>query len=325
MRNAPWRKITNPSRRKFIACTAGAGIAVAMGSSRELAAQGTAVPTPERGRATAGTIVTNDGVTISYEDVGTGPPLVLIPGWGCTRNFFRKNIGPLSTSFRVIALDLRGHGDSQKVLWGHRISRYAEDVKNLIEALRLERVIAVGWSMGASITWSYLDLFRNAHLAGIVNIDQSPRQYNNEEWRYGTPACEDAEALARLTVRLGYDPAGEARRLVPQCFGDTYKPTAAEIESLAREIDKCPGAVRAAIMSDHTHLDWRDLFPQVKLPTLVCVGRQSKMFPWQGSAYVGQHIPGAKAVFFERSGHMSYYEEPDKFNQTVREFGLGLG
>ena len=66
----------------------------------------------------------------------------------------------------------------------------------------------------------------------------------------------------------------------------------------------------------------RSLFPQIRLPVLVCVGRQSKVFPWQGSAYVGEHIAGAKTVFFEHSGHMPFYEEPEKFNQVVREFVL---
>jgi pimeloyl-ACP methyl ester carboxylesterase len=69
-------------------------------------------------------------------------------------------------------------------------------------------------------------------------------------------------------------------------------------------------------------LDWRDLFPQIRLPVLVCVGRQSKIFPWQGSAYVGKHIPGAKTVFFEHSGHMPFYEAPEKFNHVVRDFVL---
>ena len=61
-----------------------------------------------------------------------------------------------------------------------------------------------------------------------------------------------------------------------------------------------------------------------RLPVLVCVGRQSKVFPWQGSAYVGEHIAGAKTVFFEHSGHMPFYEEPEKFNQAVREFVQSL-
>ena len=60
--------------------------------------------------------------------------------------------------------------------------------------------------------------------------------------------------------------------------------------------------------------------PNIKLPTLVCVARNSNVFDWHGSAWVGENIPGAKTVFFENSGHMLFWEEPDKFNQTVAEF-----
>jgi len=162
------------------------------------------------------------------------------------------------------------------------------------------------------------------HLAGHVSVDQSPRQYYNETWRLGQAGCYDAEALAILTVRLEYDAGGVARGMLPACFGETYQPTAEEVESLAREIDKCPPTVRADIMADHTHLDWRDLFPRIKLPVLVCVGRQSKVFPWQGAAYVGEHIPGAKIEFFEHSGHMPFYEEPEKFNEAVSTFVQSL-
>lgn len=156
--------------------------------------------------------------------------------------------------------------------------------------------------MGVAICWSYLDLFGPEHLAGHVSVDQSPRQYYNETWRWGQPGCYDTEALAMLTVRLEYDAGGVARGLVPACFGATYQPTPEEIEALAREIDTCPSTVRADIMADHTHLDWRDLFPQITLPVLVCVGRQSKVFPWEGSAYVGEHIAGAQTVFSNTAG-----------------------
>jgi pimeloyl-ACP methyl ester carboxylesterase len=269
-------------------------------------------------------ITTNDKATIYFEDKGQGRPLVMIPGWTCTHNFFSKNIDELAKSCRVIAVDPRAHGESEKVLWGHRISRYAKDIKDLIEALNLENVTLLGWSMGAAIAWSYIDLFGNAHLAGHVSVDQSPRQYYNETWRWGQPGCYDAEALAILTIRLEYDPASVARGLVPACFGDTYKFSAEEVEFLAKEIDRCPPQVRADIMADHTHLDWRDLLPQINLPALVCVGRESKVFPWQGSAYVGEHIPGARTVFFEHSGHMPFREEPDKFNQAVADFVCDL-
>lgn len=58
---------------------------------------------------------TNDGVQLYYEDVGEGRPLLLIPGWTCTHSFFQKNIIPLAQSCRVIAPDMRAHGDSETV------------------------------------------------------------------------------------------------------------------------------------------------------------------------------------------------------------------
>ena len=63
------------------------------------------------------------------------------------------------------------------------------------------------------------------------------------------------------------------------------------------EICKCPPYVRIEIMRDHTNLDWRDFIPHINLPTLVCVARNSNVFDWHGSAWVGENIPGARTVF----------------------------
>ncbi len=59
------------------------------------------------------TITTNDGAELYYEDTGTGKPLVMLHGWGCSTAFFQRNVA------------LRGHGESAKVEYSHRISRYA--------------------------------------------------------------------------------------------------------------------------------------------------------------------------------------------------------
>jgi len=271
------------------------------------------------------TVRTSDGAEVFYQERGQGRPLVMMPGWGCSHRFFDRNVDALAKVCRVITPDLRAHGDSPDVAYGHRIARYAADMKDLIEALDLDGVVLLGWSMGAAIAWSYMDLFGTHRLAGHVSVEQSPRQYYSETWRWGQPGCYDAEALAILCIRLEYDAPAVARGLVHGCLGDTYQPTAEEVEALGREIDKCPPAVRAEIMTDHTHLDWRDLLPRISLPSLVCVGRQSKVFPWQGSAYVGETIPGARTVVFENSGHMPFYEEAEAFNAAVAAFVTGVG
>ena len=100
------------------------------------------------------TFRTSDGADLVYDDRGSGRPLLMLPGWSCSRHFFTRNVDVLAKNLRVIAPDLRAHGDSANVAWGHRISRYAMDIKELIEQLGLYGVVLLGWSMGASIAWS---------------------------------------------------------------------------------------------------------------------------------------------------------------------------
>lgn len=268
-----------------------------------------------------GYVTTSDGVKLFYEEKGSGRPLVLIHGWSCSGRFFTRNTDALSEVCRVINVDLRGHGRSDKPEWGYRISRMAKDIRDLIEELDLNDTVLLGWSMGAAVIFSYFELFSEDRVSGLVIVDQSPRQYYSPEWKLGQAACYDAEALSVLCTRLEYDVKGVAEGTVRGCM--TQTPSAEELEFFVGEILHCPPRVQSAIMTDHTNLDWRDLVPRITLPTLVLVGRKSRIFPWQGSAWVGERLPGARTVFFEESGHMLFYEEQDKFNEVVGDWVAG--
>lgn len=264
------------------------------------------------------TFKTNDGVEIYYDVQGEGKPLFMLPGWTCTTKFWKYNVPELSKHFKVICMDMRGHGESEKVLHSHRISRYAMDVKNLLDHLDVNDVTVLGWSMGASILWSYIELFGNYRLKGLVCVDQAPLQYTGPDWQWGQNGCYDVEMFIRLCYDIKYNPRGAAEGLAFGCLHHT--PDKDEVKFIADEISKCPPYVRIEIMRDHTNLDWRDFIPHIKLPTLVCVARHSAIFPNEGSAWVGENIPGAKVEYFENSGHMLFWEEPDKFNKVIGDF-----
>ena len=91
---------------------------------------------------------TNDNVEIYYEVSGEGKPLFMLPGWTCTTKFWKHNVEELSKHFKVICMDMRGHGESEKVMHSHRISRYAMDVKNLLDYLDAEDVTAQAQESG---------------------------------------------------------------------------------------------------------------------------------------------------------------------------------
>jgi pimeloyl-ACP methyl ester carboxylesterase len=71
------------------------------------------ITSPRRaGTPTRGVVTTNDGVTLRYEEAGSGKPLVCIPGWSQTAAQFKHQLSGLSDGYRVIAVDMRGHGES---------------------------------------------------------------------------------------------------------------------------------------------------------------------------------------------------------------------
>lgn len=91
-----------------------------------------------------------DGARLVYDDLGSGRPVVLIHGVSMSRRFFGRNAAALAERFRVINLDLRGHGESPPHEGGHTVAPYARDVKDLLDALGLDDAVLVGWSMGRS-------------------------------------------------------------------------------------------------------------------------------------------------------------------------------
>jgi non-heme chloroperoxidase len=79
-------------------------------------------------------VALSNGITLAYDDQGSGDgqSIVLIHGISMSRRYFHRQLEPLSTRHRVIAVDLRGHGDSEKVESGHTVPQYARDVRLLI-------------------------------------------------------------------------------------------------------------------------------------------------------------------------------------------------
>lgn len=262
--------------------------------------------------------LTNDNVNINYSIQGEGNPILFVPGWSCSYRFFDKNMSVLSKTNTVVGIDFRGHGMSDKPDHGYRISRFAKDVQELLAHLNLTNVTAVGWSMGAAVLWSYLELFGNDRISKLVCVDQSPAQYIGPDWKWGQNGCYDVEAFVRLCGDLTYAERDVAEGTVQAC--NLHQLDRKDAQFLVDEIMKSPARVKIEIMRDHTNLDWRDFLPYISIPTMVTVARNSAVFPWEGSAYVAKKVPNSRLEMFEDSGHMLFWEEAEKFNYLIDEF-----
>src|SRR3989449_10085100 len=101
-------------------------------------------------------------------------PLVSIPCLSQTAEQFKQHLTGCTNRYRVIAVDMRGHGESDKPAHGYSIARLSKDVHDLLADLSLADVTLMGHSMGCSVIWSYWELFGSERLAKLGLVDQRP-------------------------------------------------------------------------------------------------------------------------------------------------------
>src|SRR5438105_14802427 len=112
------------------------------------------------------------GVRLAYDDRGSGRSVVLVHGVSMSRRFFERNIDGLAERFRVVSIDLRGHGESPAQEGGHTVAQYARDLRAAMGRLGLDGAVAVGWSMGTMVVRDMIARFGTDGLAGHVNVPQ---------------------------------------------------------------------------------------------------------------------------------------------------------
>ncbi len=276
--------------------------------------------------ASAGTGLTQDGVRLNFIEKGRGQPLVMIPGWSQTAAMYKHQLEVLSGRYRVIALDMRGHGDSDKPTHGYRMARLAADVHDFLEGMNLRNVALAGHSMGCSVIWSYIDQFGPDRLSKLVLIDQAPTVIFWPGWsddeKQEAGALFDAKGLLDTAAALA-GPDGEkttAGLVNGLFFTKGYSPQ--ELEWVLKENLKFPRAPAARLLVDHCMQDWRDTIRRIDLPTLV-VGGEASFFTPRSQRWIAAQIPGAQAEIFgasEGGSHFMFMENPGKFNAIVQNF-----
>ena len=268
---------------------------------------------------------TNDGVRLHYLEAGAGKPLVLVHGFSQTAEQFKFQIEGLADRYRVIALDLRGHGESEKPNFGLKIHRLANDLREALIAAKADNVTLLGHSMGCSVIWAYWELFGADRLGKIVLTDEPPMLTSNPAW---TP--EEVEAAGSIltpaslwetaNARVGPDGEAAVRGFIEHSV--TRNCPVYVKEWIIQCTLRMASRDAATLFLNHGCQDWRDTIPRITLPTLVIGGRVS-LIPWKSVAWVAKQIPGAQLEIFEENeggSHFMFVENPTKFNRIVSTF-----
>ncbi len=251
-----------------------------------------------------------NGVQLAYEERGSGMPLVLVHGFPFSRQTWERQLTGMANTYRVIAPDLRGFGESSGT--PSTLEELADDLHALIAHLGLPSCVVAGFSMGGYVLFRYF-----AHHADRVKalvLISTRAEADTPEGRESRYA-----AIERLRKEGAEKYLAEfARRLVSPHTLDTDPSLVAKVRRFmgVPRVDSLIGALKA--MAERP--DSSPLLPTIAVPTLVVAGADDKLIPAAVAREMATKIKGAKVVVFSDAGHMVNIEQSDQFTGALREF-----
>jgi pimeloyl-ACP methyl ester carboxylesterase len=252
-----------------------------------------------------------DGVSIHYQVQGKGKPaLIFIHGWCCDRSYWDEQLSHFAQQYKVVAIDLAGHGDSGLERKAWTMEAYGEDVVAVVNKLKLQEVILVGHSMGGYVILEAARRLpeRIIGLVGVDTLNDFAQQISQEEIdALFTPFRSNFVEMTRNFVRT--------------MFTENADP--ALIEKIVEDMSAAPPEVGLGSfeeMIDYMKHTYLEAVQEVKVP-ITCINSDKYPTNREGNK---RYVPSYKAKIMTGVGHFNMIEDPGTFNrlleETVQEF-----
>jgi proline iminopeptidase len=261
-----------------------------------------------------------NGTTLYYTEAGAGPPcLMLHGGLGFDHTYLLRSFGPLETSLRMLFFDMRGNGRSGRPpLESLTMEQLADDASALLDHLGVESAIVFGHSYGGFVAQE-LALRHPGRVRALILAGTTPGQLGATE----DPSDEQGEPPPpELQALMAAQPATdeEFAAMMPDVlrfYLHRLQP-AAVVPHMADTI------YSAAAMSRSMQVlgGWSsvDRLGQVSAPTLIMAGAHDVITSPPQANRIAKRIPGAEVRMFDESGHFPWFEEPEAFFASMRDW-----
>jgi sigma-B regulation protein RsbQ len=246
-----------------------------------------------------------------------GPVVMLVHGFGCDQNLWRRIVPGLEQDFRVVLFDHVGAGHSDLSAWDPQryatLDGYADDVLRICAELDLRQVVLVGHSVSAMI--GVLAVAREPErFAGLVLLCPSPRYIDDAGYRGGFSQADIDELLDSLDSNyLGWSAA-----MAPVIMGNPERPELGE--ELANSFCRTDPVIARAFARTTFLSDNRSDLAHVTVPTLVLQCSSDAIAPREVGEFVRAQIPGSRLVMLAATGHCPQLSAPDATLAAIASF-----
>ncbi|HKY42222.1 MAG TPA: alpha/beta hydrolase [Pyrinomonadaceae bacterium] len=245
-----------------------------------------------------------DGARIHYKSYGNGPEaLVLVHGWGCNLNHWRDQIPDLAKRNRVIALDLPGHGQSDKPQVAYTMDLFANAIDAVMRDAKVERAVVAGHSMGTPVARQFYRKYPQKTL-GLIIVDGALRPFGTKEMR---------EQFVAMIRAPNYKET--AAPMFKQMNGSLAAP---DQERVLTSFNNTPQNVLVSAMEN---MNQESLYgpDKINVPVFAVIAK-SPFWPADTEQFFRSLAPDFEMQLWEGVGHFLMMEKPKQFNDALVAF-----
>ncbi|WAW14241.1 alpha/beta fold hydrolase [Peptostreptococcus equinus] len=262
------------------------------------------------------------GYKIYYEDTNTDQrPIIFLHAWGSSHHDFDycfKNM----QGYRKIIYDHRGFGLSDKPNENMSLRHLAEDLKELIEFLKLDNLTIVGYSMGGSVLYKYIEIYGTYRLNSIVLCDITPKITNDNEWKLGIMNGKFTKDDLLDSLAWQFDDMKEAYLNMYYDIDPSLKYKSEK--ALKRLIDMdLEGNSYYSITSmwfSICYEDFRPILKKIDIPTVLFFASPGSMMTPDTVEYLEEKIENTRTYIFENSTHSFVVNKGRTFSKKLEEY-----
>jgi len=259
---------------------------------------------------------TSDGVELHYLEAGSGPALVFVPGWTMPAEIWVPQLRHFASTHRVVALDPRGHGRSEKPTYGYHPLRRSRDIGELLEHLGGEPAVVAGWSLGVPEAVVCAQEFGTDAVRAFVLVD----------WDIAGNEPMDEEGLAFIRSRVErvlLDRPAYTRAFVASLYATQR--TEAYLDRITQASLAMPDNAAALVTANVAlfgPLDLRPALRAVERPMLFVFSS----LDWAVAAAekARRDRPNDRVEVIEGTSHALFVDKPEEFNRLLEEFLASL-
>jgi len=253
------------------------------------------------------------GSQLVWDEVGSGPSVLLIHGFPLCRALWRPQVTALTAAgYHVIVPDLRGFGDSDTDSGIASIGRYTDDLIELIDLLELEKVVGVGMSMGGYVLLDLCRRFTSRLSAAVFVVTRClPDDEQGKQRRY--QLARDAQLHGPQAVA---DPFLDV--LVPEALRKSRPKLAEEVYGWMVSTSTLGLASGLLAMADRA--DATGWLGEIKIPSLVIGAADDLAIPPEHSKMISEGIRDSRLTIIPDAGHLANLESPTAFNRALLMF-----